>query len=405
MLKTLIIKSGLKTAWSHKLRAFFMILSVMIGIAALTIIISLGKGTQEEVMSRIKKLFSSNTIMVMSGSARMQGMQAQMNPTTTLKVSDIREIASRIGNFINWDAVQMALDRSATYDGKNATVNVYGQMPSAESVWNLVVTEGRFFTDAENQGLSRVAVIAPNVRKELFGNSDPIGQQVEIDGIPFQVIGTIGPRGLDPHGMNQDDEIIIPLNTLLKRVVNEDYIMMAKLLVADKSSINATAGQVTQILREMHHINPNENDDFMVVTPVLVNEMIQRANSMFNLYLPIIALVSLIVGSIVVVNLMLLSVNERIKEIGLRKALGAKSKDILSQFLIEAVSITVLGGSVGIIIGLLLLTQLTKMMHVPFVVSWPALVICFIISTVVGVAAGYVPARRAAALQPVESLK
>lgn len=412
MKSTRILKSGFKIALTHKLRAFFMVLSIMVGIAALTVIISIGKGTQDKVISRMKKFFGSNAIAVMSGSPRMQGTHAEMNPTTTLKLSDIQDIAGRVGTIVNWDAVQTAIDQSATYNGQSATVNVYGQMPSAVSVWNLVITEGRFFTDAENQSLARVAVIAPNVQKELFGNSpegihsdDPVGQQIEINGIPFQVIGTIGPRGLDPHGMNQDDQIIIPLETLLKRMLNEDYIMAAKLIVDNKNAIDPTALQVNQILLEMHHINPGENPDFMVATPTFVNEMLQRANAMFNVYLPIISLVALLVGSIVVANLMLLSVNERIGEIGLRKALGAKSKNILYQFLAEASSMTTIGGIAGMIVGLLLLSQITLMMHIPFVVSWNVLLICFAISTLVGILAGIIPARRAAALQPVEALR
>ncbi len=401
---TRIVKSGFKVAMTHKLRASFMMLSVMIGIIALTIIISIGSGTQKQVMSRINKMFGSNNILVASGRASMHGMQAQMNPTTTLKLSDLEDVAGRISNFIDWDAFQISLDKTATFNSQNATVNIYGHKASAVSVWNYTITEGRFFTKAENQSLARVAVLAPNVRKELFPNSDPVGKQIEVDGIPFQVIGTIGPRGLDPHGMNQDDEIIIPLNTLLKRVANEDYVFAAKFLVAYKSQINSNAAQVVQILRERHNINANETDDFMVETPEAIAQMIKGADRMFSLYLPLISGVFLIIGAIVVVNLMLLSVSERVKEIGLRKAVGAKSNDIQSQFLIEASSITILGGILGIILGILFLIPMTKMMNVPFIISWSAIVVCCIISVLVGIAAGFFPAKRAAGLQPAQTL-
>ncbi len=405
MIRTRIVKSGFKTALRHKLRAIFMVVSVMIGIAALTLIISIGKGTQKKVMSRMERFFGSNTVVLMSGSAKMEGMHPEMEPTTTLKLSQVEEVAARVGTVVSWDAVQTALDRPATYDGRNATVDVYGHMPSAVGVWNLAITEGRFFTDAENRGLSRVAVIAPNVRKELFGSEDPVGKEIEIDGIPFQVIGTVGPRGLDPHGMNQDDQVLIPLQTLLKRVANEDYVMAAKFIVPDKSSIAPTAAQVTRIMTELHHIGPGEDPDFMVATPTFVNEMLRRANAMFNVYLPVIALISLLVGSIVVINMMLLSVNERVAEIGLRKAVGARSKDILYQFLVEAFSMTITGGAVGIVVGLMLLSRITQMMHIPFIVSWSVLLACLVISSLVGILAGIIPARRAAALQPVEALR
>ncbi len=405
MVKHRIVKSGFKAAWSHKLRALFMIGSVMIGIAALTITMSLGEGAQNEMLARIQKLFSSNTIMVMSGNARMEGTQTRMSPAATLKVADIEDIAGRTENILNWDAMQIALDQPATTEGKNAIVNIYGQTPSAEGVWNLVITGGRFFTDGENRSFARVAVIAPNVRKELFGDVDPVGKQVEINNTPYQVIGTIGPRGLDPHGINLDDDIIVPLNTLLNRVMNVDYIMLAKFQIADRSRLKETAGLIGQALRERHHIAQGENEDFIVATPEFVENMIDRMNSAFSRYLPMIAIISLLVGGVVVANLMVLSVSERKKEIGLRKAVGATSRNILFQFLLEASSITVFGGIVGLALGILLLLQITQMMHLPFTVSWTGLGASVLLSTAIGIVAGLLPAKRAAALQPAETLR
>lgn len=403
-----IVKSGFKTMWAHKLRALFMFLSVIIGIASLTIIISLGKGTEEKIMGQVQKLFSANTIMVVAGQGRMEGNQQRTSGAAlqNLKLEDFEEIAERVDNVIEWDAIQIAPDREVSYDGKNSIAIISGQTTSAESVWNIEVVKGRFFDDAENKNLSRVALIAPNIVKELFGNSDPVGQQIRVDNVPFQVIGVIGPRGMDPHGIDKDSEIIVPINTLLRRVVNLDYLMMGKLLTADKSIIPSTAEEVAQILRERHSIVSKEDDDFMIVTPTMVGAMIKDATKMFNLYLPLVAAISLIVGSIVVANLMLISVNERVKEIGLRKAVGAKSKDILAQFLIESSSITILSGVIGIITGLVLLSQIgPRFFDIPFSISWSVLIICFVISTLIGIASGFFPAKRAAKLEPVEALR
>ena len=384
-----------------------MILSIVIGIAALTVIISLGKGTEEKITTQVKKMFSSNTILVGAGRARMEGTQVthQGIPVTSLKIADIEDVAERVENIIEWDAVQFSTENEANYSGRNTIITISGHTPSGESVWNIVVTEGRFFSESENEGLSRVALIAPNVQKELFGDTNPIGQQIKINNIPFQVIGTVSPRGLDPHGTDKDSEVIIPLNTLLRRVVNLDYLQLAKLLVADEKAINSTAEQVKQILRERHNINPNQTDDFMVVTPEVVKEMISNANKIFSLYLPLLTVVSLIVGSIVAANLMLLSVSERVKEIGLRKAVGAKSKDILLQFLIEASSITVFSGILGIGLGIIALSQIIKIMDLPFTISWSSLVASIVISIIAGVVAGFLPARKAAAMQPAQSLR
>jgi putative ABC transport system permease protein len=399
-----IIKSGYKTVMAHKLRSMFMMLSVVIGIAALTVVISLGKGTEEKIMSQVKKLFSSNTIMIVAGKGKMESNQRMGSSSSTLKLDDFEEIKNRVSNVLEWDAVQISPDRQVSYSGRNTTAIISGQTTAAETVWNIDVKNGRFFTEAENRNLSRVAVIAPNVAKELFGTTNPVGEEIRVENIPFQVIGVIAPRGMDPHGIDKDSEILIPLNTVLRRVVNMDYLMLGKILVTDEKNIASTAKEVEQILREKHGINGNEASDFMIVTPTMINKMVKDINRVFNIYLPIVALISLIVGSIVIANLMLLSVNERRKEIGLRKAVGAKTKDILAQFLLESSSITIGSGILGIAIGLFALSFLYPRMGIPYSVSWGTLIICFVISVLIGILSGYFPARKAANLQPVEAL-
>ena len=381
-----------------------MILSVMIGIAALTVIISLGKGTEEKILSQVKKFFSSNTIMIVAGGGRMEPNRP-IAFSGSLKLDDIQEIVQRIESITEWDAMLPSAGKESQANGNNVLVDLVGHMPSAESVHNFTVTEGRFFSETENRSLARVAVITPHARERLLGTSDPIGQMIKIDNVPFQVVGVIGPRGMDPHGTDKDNEILVPLNTMLRRVVNLDYIMLAKFKTSSDAVVETTAEQIKTILRERHSINQNEGDDFMVMTPIKVKELIANVTRTFNLYLPLLSLVSLLVGGIVIVNLMLISVNERVKEIGLRKAVGATSNDIAMQFLIEASSITVVSGIVGIVVGILLLTQIVKFMNVPFTISWGAVAACSVISALLGIAAGYFPAKRAASLSPIDSLR
>lgn len=381
-----------------------MVLSVMIGIAALTVIISLGKGTEEKITSQVRKFFSSNSIMVISHGGRLEPNRP-ISVSGNLKLTEVEELAREIGTIAEWDAVEPVVGKEAVANGSSTQVTISGQMPSSETMWNLAVTDGRMFTDAENRSLARVAVITPHIREKLFGTSNPIGQMIKIDNIPFQIIGAIGPRGLDPHGADKDNEVIVPLNTVLRRVVNLDCVMFAKFSISDDHRMEDTAERIKRILREKHSVQANEEDDFQVITPVRVKEIIANASRTFTLYLPLLAFVSLLVGGIVVVNLMLISVSERVKEIGLRKAVGARSNDIAMQFLIEASSITIISGLAGMIVGILLLTQITKLMDLPFVISWGGLAICTITSAVVGIAAGYFPAKKAASLTPIESLK
>ncbi|MBI5474446.1 MAG: ABC transporter permease [Ignavibacteriae bacterium] len=404
MLKLRMIQSGFRTAWTHKVRAIFMILSVMIGIAAMTIVLSLGKGTEQKILSQVQKFFSARTIMLVSGGGRMEPNRP-VSFAGNLKLHDVEEVAQQLADITEWDAILPVPGKEAQASGNSTPVDIVGHTPSAEVVHNFVMVQGRFFSETENRALARVAVITPHVRERLFGATDPIGQMIRIDNVPFQIIGLIGPRGMDPHGTDKDNEVLIPLNTVLRRVANVDYVMLAKFQTSNEQRLNETAERIRSIVRERHSIHQNEEDDFMIITPVRVNELIGNATRIFNLYLPLVAFVSLLVGAIVVVNLMLISVSERVKEIGLRKAVGATSRDIALQLLIEASSITIVSGLAGIVVGVLLLTQIVKLMSLPFTVSWSAVILCFIISALVGIAAGYVPARKAAGLTPVESLR
>ena len=400
-----IAKSGYKIVVAHKVRSIFMILSVVVGIAALTVVISLGKGTEQKILGQMKKLLSSNTIMVIAGKGRMESNQMKELSQASLKLDDLEEIKNNLSNVIDWDAVQISPERTVSYAGKNSIGLISGHTTSGESVWNINVTDGRFFTETEDKNLSRVALLAPNIARDLFGNSNPVGQEIKIDNIPFKVIGVIGPRGMDPHGIDKDSEILVPLNTLMRRVVNLDFIMLGKILVADEKEISTTAEEIAKILRQRHSITNEAQDDFMVVTPTIVREMIKTASRIFNLYLPLVAMIALLVGSIVVANLMLLSVNERKYEIGLRLAVGAKTKDVLFQFLLEASSITIFSGMLGIAIGLIALKFIYPIMSLPYTIQWGTLAMCFIISSIIGIAAGYYPAKKAANLNPVDALR
>ena len=404
MQKMKVIKSGFRTAWTHKVRSFFMVVCVIIGIAALTVIISLGRGTEQKITAQIHKLMSPNSLMIISGSGKLEPNKP-VNVSAGLKLSDVEDAVQQIQNITDWDAILRTPDREAQANGSSTRIDVSGHTPSAEEVLNLEITAGRFFSSAENRSLARVAVIAPHVRQKLFGALDPVGQAIRIDNIPFQVVGVIGSRGMDPHGIDKDNEILVPLNTVMRSVVNVNYVQFVKIVVADEKQVVSTSEHIRQILREKHSLNQNEDDDFMIITPIRAKEIIDSALRIFNLYLPLLAIVSLIVGGIVIVNLMLLSVNERTEEIGLRKAVGARSKDIELQFLIETSAITLSSGLIGMLLGSLVFMFVASRMDIPPTISWSAVVLCFAVSSFLGIAAGYLPAKRAANLSPIESLR
>jgi putative ABC transport system permease protein len=291
------------------------------------------------------------------------------------------------------------------YQENSDNIRVFGHSERAQRVWNIGVTRGEFFDGDAVTTSARVALIGTTAADTLFGDIDPIGEQIRIGTVPFRVIGILKQRGIDPHGWDRDNEILVPYTTAMRRLMNIDYVQTAKLLVKDPRKIERTAERITTILRERHSLAESEPDDFSILTPVQVQEMVSSANRIFNLFLPLIAGISLIVGGVIVANLMLISVNERTSEIGLRKAVGARSKDIQLQFLAETTVITLLGGIIGIVLGLVGSQAVSAVMKLPPSLSWEALALGVIFSTLVGLIAGVFPARRAASLQPVETLR
>jgi len=400
-----IIISGFRIMGRHKMRTFFMMVGIIIGITALTLILSLGRGTEKKVMDNIERMFSASSILISAGAGQMMGGPMSGGQTTTFTIEDLEIMQEEISNIDTWDPLQMLPAREVKYQENSDNIRVFGHSERAERVWNIGVTRGEFFDSEAVLTSARVALIGTTAAKTLFGETDPIGEQIRIGNVPFRVIGILKQRGIDPHGWDRDNEILVPYTTAMRRLMNIDYVQTAKLLVKAPGKIDRTVERISAILRERHVLAENEPDDFSIITPVLVQEMVSGANRIFNLFLPLIAGISLIVGGVIVANLMLISVSERTSEIGLRKAVGARSKDIQLQFLAETTFITLMGGLVGIALGLAGTQAVSAVMKLPPTLSWEALALGVLFSTLVGLIAGVFPARRAASLQPVEALR
>jgi putative ABC transport system permease protein len=405
MKTTRIIRSGFRIMQRYKLRTLFMMLGILVGICALTLIFSIGRGTQEKVMHNIEKIFDAASIMVSAGGSRMMGRPQTEGQVTTLTIADFEALAETVPQIDVWDPMQMMPEREVKYRDLSARLRILGHSPRAAEVWNRGVTRGEFLNEEHMATSARVALVGQAVVDELFPDTDPLGQQIRISNIPFRVIGVLERVGPDPHGMNRDLEIYVPITTAMRRMLNVDHIVAGKLLIKDPERMEEVTEQIRETLRIRHHRSAEEPDDFSIITPIEVKEMIQRALRVFNLFLPILAGVSLLVGGGVVANLMLISVSERTAEIGLRKAVGARSKDILLQFLLEALLITVVGGLVGILVGIGGVRLMAGMMQIPITIPVRAVILGIVIPSVIGFAAGLVPARRAAALDPVEALR
>lgn len=403
MKKQPIIKSGFRTMARYKLRTFFMMLGIVVGITSLTVIMSISQGVEQKVMDNIERMFSSSSMFIAAGGGRMGGPRS--GPINTLTLDDIKALETEIENIRLSDPMQIAGEREVKYKEKGASIRIMAHSPNAELVWNRGVINGAFFTDEEIENSARVALIGEVAAKELFGETDPIGEQIRIGNVPFRIKGILEPIGIDVHGLDRDNEIHLPITTAMRRLMNVDYISGAKLIVKDANKIEQNEAQIEAILRKRHQLAETTPNDFHIMTPKAVREMVAEANRVFSVFLPLIAGIALLVGGVVVANLMLITVNERTQEIGLRKAVGARSKDILLQFMTESTVITLVAGIVGMLLGFLGMQVVAKMMDLPLILSWQALLLGLVVSTAVGLVAGVFPARRAAAFDPVTTLR
>jgi putative ABC transport system permease protein len=299
----------------------------------------------------------------------------------------------------------MATSREVVYGGRSARIGVVGHSEAAEVVWDRSVTRGAYFTAADVATANRVALVGEVVARDLFAGIDPIGEQIRIGAVPFQVIGVLAHEGIDPHGIDKDNEIIIPISTMMRRVLNVDYVQGAKLLLQTDTDLDRAVLEIADILRERHALGPDQPDDFHMFTPVQAEQRVRSANRVFTVLLPLIAAASIVVGAIVVANLMLLTVHERRAEIGLRRAVGARDRDIRLQFLTESAAVTGLGGVFAVLAASAVLRVLAHVLGTPPGLPWTTALAGVAIATAVGIVAGVAPARRAARLDPVQTLR
>lgn len=400
-----ILINALKNLAKYKLRSFLMMLGIIIGIIALTMVISVGLGAKNRVMERVKK-FGLESIMVNANSGAMMGQQASPGQEiTTLKPEDAEYLKSEIPSIQELAPFNRKGNSTINYFEKSTTAALFGITPEWAYVWDWDVTDGEFITDEDMTSLNRVCLIGPTVKRELFGENNPIGEQIQVGNVQFKIKGVLVSKGTSPGGGDMDNRVMIPLSTYMRRVANVDYLAGIKILLKSGSDINETAEEITSILRERHNISAGVPDDFAVTTPTEVTMVAEKVSGTFNLFLALLAGLSLLTGGVVVANIMFISVNERKKEIGLRKAIGANINDIISQFLFESSAVTLLGGVTGIILGAAGAKILSMVMQMPVSISWGAILTGVVSSTLIGIIAGIQPARRAANLQPVETLK
>ena len=407
------IKISYKYLLAAKFRSFLTILGIIIGVASVIIIMAIGQSAQALILDQITGI-GSNLIGVLPGASDEKGPPAAAMgiSITTLKYDDLE--ALRNGKNVpevTAGAGYVLGTTTTEYDGTNLTTSFQGTTASYIDVENAKVAQGRFISEDEETNMSRVAVIGFNLKKDLFLGDDPLGKVIKIKDQNFTVVGVLEKRGSSGFGTSsQDDTVFIPLKTAQKILLGIDHLGFIRFKVKDSSLIALAKENITQTLRDRHDIDDPANDDFSVRDMASAVEIIKQVTDVLRYFLLAIGTISLIVGGVGIMNIMLLAVNQRIREVGLRKAVGAKNVDIWTQFLIESTFISFLGGIIGIIIGVAI-SALTAIIIQslqytwPFIISWQSIVVAMGVSFAIGIIFGIYPARKASRISPMEALR
>jgi putative ABC transport system permease protein len=400
-----ILKVALRALARNKLRSALTLLGMVFGVGAVIAMVSLGQGAQRMVQDQIESV-GTNLLFVQPGSRNTGGAQTGAGFTPTLTAEDIDAIAREIPVVLA--ASPMVNARSQIiYRNQNWQTQVVGTNERAPQVRNWNMDAGEFFNEGDVRSASRVIVLGKTVADQLFQGIDPIGQTVRVRNLPFRVVGVLAAKGQSAMGQDQDDLAVVPYTTAQKKLRSSALLWIDNAMVATGSALASRVAetQITELLRQRHNLRPGEPDDFRVRNLTDVAETAQQVTTILTLFLGSIAAVSLLVGGIGIMNIMLVSVTERTREIGIRMAVGARASQIRVQFLTESVVLSLAGGAIGILFGAGLAITITRVMGWPVLVSSLAVIVSFAFSAAVGVFFGYYPAHRAASLDPIEALR
>ena len=388
---------------AHMLRTVLAITGVIVGVAAVILAVSAGRGAEERILARIRNM-GTNLILINAGQTSIvAGRQRQVSTVKTLVPADARALA---GDCPSVAATCPAAIRKLRvyWEGETASTSVAGMTPDGFRIRNLRLASGRGFEPEESRAARRVAVLGGTVIRNLFGDNDPIGQQVRIGRVPFEVVGTLAPKGMDPNGADQDDVIIVPLETAMRRLFNVTHVQTIYVRATSPDALGHAEHEIGEVLHERHRLG-EKADDFTIQNQAVLLETERETSRSLTTLVGGAAALSLAIGGVGILAVMMISVRQRTREIGLRRALGARRRDIRTQFLLESALLAGAGGITGIILGVAGASAVSALGYWDMVISWPAAGIGFLFSVLVGVIFGLYPAVCAARLEPIEALR
>jgi putative ABC transport system permease protein len=405
-----IARRGAETVWialralrRNPLRSCLTALGIIIGVGSVVAMVAVGNGAQERVAGQISAL-GQNLLTVFAGSKRSGGVNSGLGSASTLTLLDADAIEREVD-----DVVAISPEDSTTTqavaNGRNWSTTVAGESEDYLKIRDWKLKAGSMFTELDVRGATKVAVIGSKTANELFGPLDPVGQNVRLNNIPFVIIGLLESKGAGMGGQNQDDRIIIPYATAMKRITGNKYLRSINIQVISADRMATAQQEITSLLRQRHRLATNQDDDFNLFNQKDIADTVNSVSRIITLLLGSVAGISLLVGGIGIMNIMLVSVTERTREIGIRMAVGAEPGNIQLQFLIEAITLTLFGGLIGVIFGVGASRLISFVAHFEAVVSISSILLAFGVSSFIGVFFGFYPARRAAGLSPIEALR
>ena len=404
-LKT-IFKIAIRAIHANKMRSVLTSLGIIIGVAAVIVMLAIGNGAQLSIQKEMRSM-GTNLIMIRSGSSTSGGARMGHGSQPTLKNGDADAIQNKIA------AIRLAVpvvndSGQIVYGNTNWATNIVGTDNRYFEIKEWELAYGRDFSDADIKNANKVAILGQTVVKELFGDTDPLGKTIRIKGLPFKVIGALTTRGQSGPGQNQDDMVYLPLSTVQKKVSGTEFPNMVNMLMLqayDAESTYTSQDEITALLRQRHNLGLTKDDDFTIMNLTQFMEMMQNSTKIMTILLGSIASISLLVGGIGIMNIMLVSVTERTREIGIRMAIGAKRWDIRLQFLMEALILSLLGGLIGVIFGIAGVYILPKLTSISAELAAFYVILPFSFSGIVGLLFGFFPAYKASLLNPINALR
>ncbi|HEV3220116.1 MAG TPA: ABC transporter permease [Candidatus Acidoferrales bacterium] len=398
-----VIRVAFRALARNKMRTALTMLGIIIGVGAVICTVAIGEGASQQVQDQINSL-GENIITINAGSVNLGGVHLGNQATKSLTPADAKAIQQEVP-LISRVSPGVGSGVQVVYGNQNWNTRVTGASPDLLQIRHWPLQRGSAFSDHDVDTEANVCLIGRTVAQNLFGDANPVGQTIRVSALPFRVIGQLIPKGLNPYGQDQDDTLIVPYTTVMKKLSGIYWLQSITVSAVSSEEMDPAQQQIAALLRQRHHLRYDEPDDFIIRNPTDLAQARQQTLNLMEILLAAIASVSLVVGGIGIMNIMLVSVTERTREIGVRMAVGATESDVRRQFLSEAVTLSMFGGAIGVIFGFFASSGVSAMLKWPTQVPVSSVVISVIFSAAVGVIFGYYPARKAASLDPIEALR